>query len=214
MSSIKYIIGIDEVGRGPLAGPVTVGVVVCETGMYAKLKHDKRLPPRGKDSKKLKPHEREKYVKVLKLIAGKVSRGTLDTGFTYAVVHVSNSIIDNRGISFAIRKAMVGGLKKLQKELRFDPTQCGVRLDGGLHAPAEFIRQKTIIKGDEKEQIIAWASILAKVSRDALMTRLDRTHAGYELALHKGYGTLKHRTHIHTLGLSPIHRRSFCKKFV
>jgi ribonuclease HII len=214
MSSIKYIIGIDEVGRGPLAGPVTVGVVVCEATMYTKLKRDKRLPPVGKDSKKLKPSDRETYAKVLKKLVSGTVLDTQPPFFAYAVVHISNTIIDTRGISFAIKKAMVIGLKKVLQKLKIGTQECEVRLDGWLKAPKEFVYQKSVIKGDEKEQIIAWASILAKVSRDALMTRLGLVHKGYDFATHKGYGTLKHRTHIHVLGLSPIHRRSFCKKFV
>ncbi len=206
---MKYIIGIDEVGRGPLAGPVTVGVVVCEVGLYARLKRDKRLPPVGKDSKKLSTGDREKYANVLKNLMKEK-----EDSIQCAVVHVSNTIIDSKGISFAIKKAMKAGLDKSLKKLNIKPGNCEVRLDGSLKAPQEFTKQKTIIHGDEKEQIIAWASILAKVSRDALMTRLDRAHAGYELALHKGYGTLKHRAHIRSLGLSPIHRKSFCKKLM
>lgn len=190
-----YIVGIDEVGRGPLAGPVTVCVVACEQNLYAKLKRDKRLPPLGKDSKKLSPVSRDEYAKVLK-----------NVDMLHAVVHVSNKMIDAKGISFCIKKAMSGGLRKL----RLDPKQCDVRLDGSLHAPQEFIKQKTIIKGDEKEKIIAWASILAKVSRDSLMTRASKQFPRYGFEVHKGYGTLLHRKAIVKYGLSTIHRQTFC----
>jgi ribonuclease HII len=74
--------------------------------------------------------------------------------------------------------------------------------------------KKTIIKGDEKEKIIAWASILAKVSRDNLMTKLDKKFPQYGFAVHKGYGTARHRDAIKKHGLSHLHRKSFCKKFV
>ncbi|MEI6842987.1 MAG: ribonuclease HII [bacterium] len=193
---MKYIVGIDEVGRGPLAGPVTVCVVSCEASLYKRLTRDKKLPPLGKDSKKLSPQSRENYAQVLKKSA-----------ITFAIIHISNKIIDTKGLSFAIKKAMGDGIKKL----KLSGVDCDVRLDGGLKAPAEFKKQKTIIKGDEKEKIIAWASILAKVSRDGLMTKLHKNFPQYNFHIHKGYGTQKHREAIRTYGLSEIHRKSFCK---
>ncbi len=193
---MKYVVGIDEVGRGPLAGCVTVCVVVCEKTTYTKLKRDKNLPALGKDSKKLKPWEREEYAKTLKQL-----------NIQHVVVHISNTLIDTKGISFCIRKAIADGMKKLN----IDPSVSEVLLDGGLKASLEFKKQKTIIKGDEKERIIAWASILAKVSRDTLMTRLHKKYPEYGFGQHKGYGTQKHRNAIKLHGVSPIHRRSFCK---
>ena len=83
-------------------------------------------------------------------------------------------------------------------------------LDGGLKAHIDF-KQKTIIKGDENERIIAWASILAKVSRDNLMVKIGKKYPEYGLDVHKGYGTLKHRLSIKKLGVSRVHRLSFCK---
>ena len=196
---MKYVVGIDEVGRGPLAGPVTVCVVVCDLKFYTKLKKDKRLPPLGKDSKKLSPKERQKYSKYLKHI-----------GLAYVIVNISNKVIDGKGISFSIKRAISQGINKL----RLDPKECGVLLDGGLQAPKEFKKQKTIIKGDEKEKIIAWASILAKVSRDALMCRLAKKYPKYCLEIHKGYGTSKHFEAIRKHGLSELHRKTFCKKLI
>jgi len=198
--AVKYIVGIDEVGRGPLAGPVTVGVVACEVGMYRKLKLSRILPSVGKDSKKLKASEREKYVQVLKMLSQ-------EEKIFYSIIHVSNTIIDTKGLSFAIRKAIQNGLEKL----KIDPIQCGVFLDGGLKAPVEFTQQKTIIKGDEKEKIIAWASILAKVSRDSLMLKASKKFPEYGFEVHKGYGTVKHRMNIKSFGASSFHRQSFCK---
>jgi ribonuclease HII len=196
---MKYMVGIDEVGRGPLAGPVTVGVVVCEEKKYKLLKNNKKLPPLGKDSKKLKEKDREKYVKVLEeLKKQKV--------INFSVVHVSNTIIDTKGISYAIKKGIKDGFKNLKIKQR----NTEVLLDGGLKAPEGF-KQKTIIKGDEKEKIIAWASILAKVSRDELMLKIGKKYPEYGLQIHKGYGTAKHRKAIQKHGVSKVHRLSFCK---
>ncbi|MSU45112.1 MAG: ribonuclease HII [Candidatus Zambryskibacteria bacterium] len=195
---MRTIVGIDEVGRGPLAGPVTICIVACGYEIYKKLKKDKRLPPLGKDSKKLKASDRLKYAETLNYI-----------GVPYVVVHVSSKIIDKKGISFSIRRAINTGLEKL----KLDPNNCKVLLDGGLRAPLEFKNQTTIIKGDEKERIIAWASILAKVSRDSLMVKLSKKYPQYGLEKHKGYGTLEHRQAVQKYGFSDIHRKTFCKKF-
>ena len=193
----KIVVGMDEVGRGPLAGPVTVCVVSCNTDTYKKLKIYKKLPPLGKDSKKLKEQERESYEKILKALAkeGKIS---------YSINHIGNKIIDSKGLSFAIRKAIFLGIKKLKLS-----QNARVLLDGGLHAPKEFQNQKTLIKGDEKEKIIAWASVLAKVSRDKLMTQISKKYPKYGFHIHKGYGTEKHRKMIKKYGLTLIHRKSF-----
>lgn len=195
------IVGIDEVGRGPLAGPVSVCVVSCEEKIYKKLKLDRRLPRVGKDSKKLSREEREKYSKILNLLLeeGKIS---------YSINHISNKVIDKKGISFAINKSISLGIEKL----KLNPKNSDVRLDGGLKAPKEFKNQKTIIKGDEKEKIIAWASILAKVSRDSLMRKASEKYPKYGFANHKGYGTEMHRQAILKYSLSTFHRATFCKK--
>lgn len=196
------IVGIDEVGRGPLAGPVTVCAVSCDEKIYKSLFKNKNLPPVGKDSKKLKESDREKFEKVLKQLTkeGKIS---------YKITHVSNTVIDTKGLSFSIKKALNSSVVGLK--LKNDSK---ILLDGGLKAPSEFKYQKTIIKGDEKERIIAWASILAKVSRDGLMQKLGKKYPAYGLSLHKGYGTKAHRLAIQRSGLSPIHRVSFCRNLI
>jgi ribonuclease HII len=238
---MKYIVGIDEVGRGPLAGPVTVGVVVCEAEFYKKLKHNKNLPPAGKDSKKLSEKDRQKYSEILKYFSSSQSflgyaispaglslnLGALRSDnitshpceapkknyaskniLKFHISHISNKIIDTKGLSFSIKKA----IEQVIEKLKLNPKNCEVRLDGGLHAPAEFKNQKTIIRGDEKEKIIAWASILAKVSRDALMRKAGKKYPQYGFEIHKGYGTSRHRSAIHKHGLSPIHRKTFCTR--
>lgn len=193
------IIGIDEVGRGPLAGPVTVCAVSCDEKTYKTLFKNKSLPPVGKDSKKLKPKEREVYEKYLQQIS---KEGKID----FKIVHVSNKIIDQKGISFSIRKAIAGCISSLAPSM-----DSFFLLDGGLKVSSDYKNQKTIIKGDEKERIISWASILAKVSRDSLMLKASNKFTQYGFESHKGYGTLKHRNAIKKHGLSEFHRKSFCK---
>lgn len=194
------IVGIDEVGRGPLAGPVTVCAVSCDEKTYKTLFKNKNLPPVGMDSKKLKQKEREVFQKYLKQLSK-------ENKIEFKIVHVSNKVIDQKGVSFSIKKAIGDCVKslKIYKDSKF-------LLDGGLKVSPEFKNQKTIIKGDEKERIIAWASILAKVSRDSLMVKASKKFPVYEFGIHKGYGTKKHREYIKKYGLSSLHRRSFCKK--
>lgn len=171
--------------------------------MYAKLKRDSRLPKAGKDSKKLSQKEREVYAEMLKKLAR-------EKKISFSIQHVSNKLIDRRGISFCIKKAISQGLRKL----KLNPKQCAVLLDGSLHAPKEFTKQKTIIRGDEKEKIIAWASILAKVSRDRRLQKLGKKFPQYGFEIHKGYGTAKHRAAIHQNGLTIFHRHTFCRSLV
>ena len=195
MKKVRYIIGIDEVGRGPLAGPVAVCALAATPHM---LKHFRGI----KDSKQLSEAQREAWLKIIKAHQG--------DELSFAVTMISAREIDLRGIAPAIRKALASSLKKLA----IDPSECEVRLDGGLKAPPQYKKQKTIIKGDEKESAIAMASIVAKVARDRLMVRLDAKYAEYRLyglAQHKGYGTKAHIAAIARHGLSDIHRASFCK---
>lgn len=210
---IKFLVGIDEAGRGPLAGPVAVGVVVVssEWGGVRGSRSKKSTRSRGKlhpffegvrDSKMLTPAAREAIFK--KLQAAK-KEGLLD----FSVTLVSAEIIDTRGIVFAIRRAMAKSLKKLS----VPPHQTQILLDGSLHAPEEFLFQKTIIRGDQSEPVIGLASIAAKVTRDRHMVTLARKYPGYGLEIHKGYGTAMHRQNIRENGPSKIHRRSFLKGF-
>ncbi len=192
------IVGVDEVGRGPLAGPVSVCATSCDLRLYSTLKKSKLLPASGKDSKKLNPGEREKYSLILKSLekVGKIS---------YSITHISNKIIDKRGLSFSIKKAIEMSIKNLN----LNPNKTMILLDGGLKAPKEFRKQMTIIKGDEKEKIISWASILAKVSRDSFMKNVSKKFPEYGFHLHKGYGTKRHLEMIKKFGLTEIHRLSF-----
>lgn len=188
----KYIIGIDEVGRGPIAGPVTVGAVLLPVGFSWKDFEGLR------DSKKLTEKSREVWF-------SKVSEMK---DISYKVTSVSEKYIDSCGIVSAIQKALCLSLKKLN----VDPKKCLVLLDGGLHAPKEFIYQKTIIKGDEKECTIALASVMAKVTRDRKMVQFSEKYPGYGFDTHKGYGTKKHYEGIKKHGICELHRISFLKK--
>lgn len=190
---MKYLVGIDEVGRGPLAGPVAVGVVKVPRGF------DWDLIPGVTDSKKLTSEKRAVILKTAQQLRHK---GVID----FTVAQVGASVIDERGISFAIRLAMARAIGRLQ----LHPSNTSIRLDGSLFAPATFV-QATIIKGDALYPEIGLASIVAKETRDAYMRRIARRYSRYGFGEHMGYGTLGHRTAIKTFGLSPIHRVSYCK---
>ncbi|OGD68282.1 hypothetical protein A2996_03350 [Candidatus Campbellbacteria bacterium RIFCSPLOWO2_01_FULL_34_15] len=206
MNDIKYIIGIDEVGRGPVAGPVAVGAVLFST--ENKTAMEERFS-NFKDSKKLSPKKRNEWFENIKKAK---NEGLLD----YKVVFVDNKKIDEFGIAPSIRSCIKNSLKFLNVPesdsgtLEFDSGTL-VLLDGGLKAPEEFVNQKTIIKGDEKEMVIALASIVAKVTRDSLMCRLAKEYPQYGLENHKGYGTKAHMTAIKKHGISEIHRKTYLK---
>jgi len=196
MSHTKYLIGIDEVGRGPIAGPVAVGAFVF-------LKPDARRLFRGvKESKQLSESRREEW---FAKIEGAKKNGDVD----FRVTFQSEKTIDSktRGLSWAIKYSLKTSLNGLQ----IRPDEARVLLDGGLRAPAEYSDQKTIIKGDEKEMVIALASICAKVLRDRKMVKLGKRHPQYGFEIHKGYGTRKHYEAIKRYGMLPQHRRSFLK---
>ncbi len=196
---MKTIIGIDEAGRGPLAGPVTVGAFTGneKVGKWIiKNIFDNKL----RDSKKLSEKKREEiYKKLLNL----KKEGKVD----FKVVHISNKIIDSKGIS----KAVEAGIKKSISPLAPLILRGEVRLDGLLKAPSQFKNQKTIIKGDEKDVFIACASIVAKVARDRLMASLAKKYPQYHFEGHKGYGTKQHLALIKKFGVSNLHRKTFCK---
>jgi len=192
--NFKYTVGIDEVGRGPIAGPVAVGAFVF-------LKPEAKKLFRGvKESKQLSEQKREVWFEI---IQGAFKKKLVD----FKVTFQSEKIIDTKGLSFAIKNALSTSLNGLG----LNPKEIQVLLDGGLKAPVEYINQKTIIKGDEKEMVIALASICAKVLRDRKMNKLGKKHTQYGFEVHKGYGTRKHYAAIKKYGMLPIHRKSFLK---
>lgn len=192
VTELRYIVGVDEVGRGPLAGPVTVGAVAVPVHLLARF-HG------VKDSKKLTAEARKEW-------RDRVHEAGKD-GMRWAVASSSSRMIDTRGLSHSIRKALCEAIGKLG----VDPQHCMVLLDGGLKAPARWSEQRTIIKGDEKEPAIALASIVAKVHRDHVMERWSLVYPEHDFHIHKGYGTEGHYRTIKKSGLTPIHRRSFLR---
>ncbi len=193
----KWIAGIDEVGRGPIAGPVTVCCVWIEKTAAQKIL--RKLKREGlTDSKKLAKSRREYFA----TIAAQLKKmGVID----YAVASVSATDIDSRGISYAIRKAIFRATRKIA------PISSSIQLylDGGLKAPEMFTKQKTVIKGDVKVPVISLASCIAKVNRDSNMRRLHRKHSEYGFDTHVGYGTQKHYAAIKKYGLTKHHRKTW-----
>ncbi len=193
-SIYKYIVGIDEVGRGPIAGPVSVCACVIEQ------KHQQQVRKRLRgitDSKQLNEQQRESFFVNIQDLRKK---GLLD----YAISHVSARVIDNKGISFAIKTALARSLKKLD----LDTNNTFVYLDGSLSAPIHF-HQETVIKGDQKIFHIAVASVIAKVLRDRKMCRYAKKYPQYGFERHKGYGTAQHRALVKKHGISPFHRATW-----
>lgn len=190
------LVGIDEVGRGPIAGPVAVGAFTFITSNASKLF-------RGvKESKQLTEQKREEWFST-------IEQAKEDGHVDFCVTFQSEKVIDTKGLSFAIRKALATSLGALN----ISSTETLVLLDGGLKAPVEYVNQKTIIKGDEKEKVIALASICAKVLRDRKMNELAKRHSRYGFEMHKGYGTRAHYSAIQKFGLLDAHRRSFLRNF-
>lgn len=195
---VKWLIGVDEAGRGPLAGPVSVAALAIKLS-------DKHLLEKGKvrDSKQLSELAREKIFAELKLLR---ARGKI----MHAVSLVGNKIIDREGIVRAVKK----GIRNVLARLAITEGEAEVILDGGIKAPRKFKNQETIIGGDAKVAVIAHASIVAKVTRDRKMKRFSLQFPKYNFHIHKGYGTPRHISKIKKYGLSPIHRRSFVKNFL
>jgi len=176
------IAGLDEAGRGPLAGPVVAAAVVL---------------PRGKryegltDSKLLRPLQREQWFQTI-----------LDESLDYAIAQVSEQDIDAWNILVASRKAMesaVNGLSRMPDHLLVD----------GIVPLETHVPQSCVIKGDQRSQSIAAASVLAKVTRDRLMEEIHEQYPQYNFRKNKGYGTREHRQALERFGCCPVHRKTF-----
>jgi ribonuclease HII len=190
----QHIAGLDEAGRGALAGPVAVGAVI--------LPHrDSSLLLQAlagvRDSKQMTPLERESLAPRIK-----------ETSLTWCVAFASAEEIDTLGIVHATRLAALRALDGLTLSPEYLLT------DFRLELPQLDISQTALVKGDASCLSIAAASVLAKTARDQLMRELDLQYQGYGLGKHKGYGTQAHRSAMKQMGVSPIHRKTFHVKSI
>lgn len=180
----EIVIGVDEVGVGPLAGPVTA---CAATGFSMR---------NLRDSKQLTPKQREEFFRLFQR----------KDGLHWAIASVSPKVIDKINIYEARLLAAKRAVLKIEKSLH---QKSGILLIDGRNTLRLKRRQKAIVKGDEKVAIIAVASIIAKVTRDKAMLRYHKKYPEYHFDLHKGYGTRLHYAMLVQHGPCPIHRRSF-----
>lgn len=184
----EKICGIDEAGRGPLAGPVVVaGVIMPQNSMIEGVN----------DSKKVSEKKREKLYDII-----------IEEAISYSVAVIGQDVIDEINILNATKQ----GVTKVVEGLDAKPNL--IIVDALDHIDTKGIPYDSIIKGDAKCYNIAAASILAKVTRDRIMREWDEIYPQYGFIAHKGYGTAKHIAAIKEYGLCPIHRKSFTKNFV
>ena len=189
------IAGVDEAGRGPLAGPVTAAAVILPPSLTGGEPWLQTID----DSKRLTSAQRETAADIIR-----------QNALACAVRHIPADEIDRIGIAPAVRRAMLAAVAALPTPpdaLLLDY----IHIPGGIGAPEWRCPYpfQTVVKGDRKSLSIAAASILAKTARDALMRDADQRYPGYGFARHKGYATAGHRRQLARLGPSPIHRRTF-----
>lgn len=198
INGTKSIAGIDEAGRGPLAGPVVVACVV--------MPRDSMIEGVN-DSKKVSEKKREKlYEEITKEALG------------YGVGIISQEEIDKINILNATKEGLTLAIKNLEKDLQeknrdFQKPEI-ILVDALTKIDTDHIPYRSIIKGDSKSYSIAAASIIAKVTRDRIMREWDEVYPMYGFEKHKGYGTAAHIAAIKEYGLCPLHRRSFVKNIV
>ena len=201
MSSRRFIIGIDEVGRGALAGPVVVAAVIIPRT----LRFRRRRLGQLRDSKRLTPKRREMWFDYL----------SEHPKISYAIARTSPGIVDRVNVTEAANLAAARAFMKLVSNFRSAErrTISKVYLDGGLYIRKKPLttgyKLQTIIKGDEKINAVKLASIVAKVSRDNYMIRLHKKCSVYSFHKHKGYGTKRHKKAIKKHGSSEFHRLTF-----
>jgi len=195
---IKSICGIDEAGRGPLAGPVVVACVIMpEDSMIEGVN----------DSKKISEKKREAlYEKIIEEAVG------------YGVAIIDQNEIDRVNILNATKQGLTTCIKEIEKDLKeknrgFEKPDM-ILVDALTQIDTDGISYRSIIKGDAKSYSIAAASIIAKVTRDRIMRQWDEVYPEYGFEKHKGYGTAVHIKAIKEHGLCPLHRKSFTKNFV
>jgi ribonuclease HII len=202
IKSVQWLVGIDEAGRGALAGPVSVGAVLYPGDFNwreAFALVTKRGEPKLRDSKQLSPQQRGILYEYI------ATHGRL----RHAHAFVSAESIDTIGIVNAAHEAAAIAVG----QLGISPERVKVLLDAGLRVPTKW-EQESFVRGDENIPAIAFASIIAKVTRDRHMEDLSESHARYGFELHKGYGTHAHRLAIRKHGVLPlIHRKTFLTAF-
>ena len=187
LSSAYLIAGTDEAGRGPLAGPVVAAAAILTNEQRSVL-----IGEGLRDSKKLTEKSRERLFEII-----------CSCGVVWRAQAASPHRIDRMNILQASLWCMKRSVEKL-------PTQPNlVLIDGNKYIPGIFIKQKYIVKGDDKVPAIAAASVIAKVLRDRIMITLDTLYPRYGFARHKGYPSAKHRAILAEIGPSPVHRMSF-----
>jgi len=188
-----HIAGLDEAGRGALAGPVAVGAVV----LPANDSHLSKTLACSRDSKQMTPRQRDLCAPIIK-----------ETALAWSVAYAGSDEIDSLGIVAATRLAAMRALAGLSLPLSLDYLLTDFRLE----LPEFDIPQTSLVKGDARSLSIASASVLAKTERDVLMWALDERYPGYGLRQNKGYGTQAHRSVMTRLGYSQIHRKTFSLK--
>lgn len=195
-SGYKYIVGVDEVGRGPLAGPVVTAAVVLPED-FDVLGID--------DSKKLSEKKREALFDIIMEKAVAVGIGMED-----------EKVIDEINILQATKRAMKKAVEDADRKLRMSGAETGIDyiMFDAMKIEDIDIPQESVIKGDANILAIAAASIIAKVTRDRMMEGYDREYPGYSFAKNKGYGTKAHYEGLRAQGMCPIHRRSFLKNLM
>ena len=194
----KNICGIDEAGRGPLAGPVVIaGVIMPQDSMIEGVN----------DSKKVSEKKREKLYDQI-----------IEEAIAYGVGIISQEEIDRINILNATKEGLTMAIKEMEKDLKekqrsFEKPEI-ILVDALTQIDTDGISYKSIIKGDAKSYSIAAASIIAKVTRDRIMRQWNEVYPMYGFEKHKGYGTAAHIAAIKEYGLCPLHRRSFVKNIV
>ncbi len=186
---LQLVAGVDEVGRGPLAGPVAAGAVILPKGVRAAGSY--RWLASVRDSKQLSGAAREDLAELI-----------WERALAAAVAFVPPETIDRIGIAEAARQAMLGAVSQLRERPQH-------LLIDAFRLPACALPQTAIVGGDALCLSIACASIIAKVARDRLMMGYDGEYPGYGFAAHKGYATMQHLRALRQLGPCPLHRRSF-----
>lgn len=177
----KYIVGLDEAGRGPMAGPLVVGAVIFPQGYYLEDIND---------SKKLTEKKREALYDVI-----------IENALAYHIEVIDVAEVDRLNVYQASKQGMLRAIEHLSLKPDFALTDA--------MPLGEYIDHLSLIKGDAKSMSIGAASILAKVTRDRIMKDYDRLYPEYGFAKHKGYPTKQHKEALKTFGITPIHRHSF-----